>query len=75
VPGIVVTVVQRTTDDEVQNKLDRAHHAQSLVCPTPPHRLLLGRLWRMEFGKPTYLLRKGETGQGKPSPWPPWLDQ
>ena len=47
--GVVVATGARTTDDELLAKLDRAHRAESPICITPPHRIVHGRLWRLEF--------------------------
>lgn len=72
VDGIIVALGARTTDDQLRDKLDRAHLAENPACINRVDRLLLGRLSRMEFGERIWLLREGETGQGRPSRWPPW---
>ncbi len=74
--GHVKVVVQHgamTSDEKVERSMGVAHRAVSDICIRPPARMLMGRLWRFELGRPIWMLKKGETQETfHPEKWPPW---
>ena len=64
-----------TTDDELKEKVDRAHHYVSPFCVYGIRQVVRGRIYRLKgpFNQKIYLRAKGEREEDvKEQQWPPW---
>ena len=62
-----------TTDDQLKEKLDRAHKHRSPFCIYRVEQLVIGRVYRMKGFDKVYLRAKGEEAADvKEQRWPPW---
>ena len=68
-----IAMMDRSTNAELMDKIERDHRAISTTCPVGMKQRVVGRLYRWKGGTKVYLRKDGETAeQVKEQKWPPW---
>jgi|SRR6185295_3225755 len=70
-----VEMANRSTNDEIIEKIERDHRALSTTCPVDRRDRVVGRVYRWKGGQKIYLRKKDErVDEVKEQKWPPWSE-